>query len=56
MQDPKHGMVEKFCVPRVASALEMSIPFSKLLEVIISYFLIDLLLDLRVVGESIDFV
>jgi hypothetical protein len=54
MQDPKHGVVEEVWVPGVASTLEVSSLCSKFLEVIINDFLLDLLLDPRVVGESID--
>jgi hypothetical protein len=54
MQDPKHGIVEEVWVPGVASTLEVSTLCSKLLEVIIYNFLLDILLDPRVVGESID--
>jgi hypothetical protein len=54
MQVPKHGVVEEVWVPGVASTLEVSTLYSIFLEVIIIDFLLDFLLDSRVVWESID--
>ena len=54
MQDSKHVMVEEFCVRGVAGTLDVSgSPYSPILEIDIVFFL-DLLLDPRFVGESID--
>jgi hypothetical protein len=54
MQVTKHGMVDEVWVLGVASTLEVSTLYSIFLEVIIYDFLLDFLLDPRVVGESID--
>jgi hypothetical protein len=54
MQVPKHGVVDEVWVPGVASTLEVSALYSIFLEVIVYDFLLDFLLDPRVVGESID--
>ena len=54
MQVPKHGMVDEVWVLGVASTLEVFSLYSIFLEVIIYDFLLDFLLDPRVVGESID--
>ena len=55
MQDSKHVVVEEFCVLGVAGTLDVSgAPYSTILEEIDIVFFLDLLLDLGVVGESID--
>ena len=55
MQDEKHGMVEEVYVPGVVGTLDVSgAPCSMFLEKIDIDFLLDLLLDLGVDGESIN--
>ena len=55
MQDSKQVMVEEVCVPRVDGTLNVfGTPYSTILEEIDIVFFLDLLLDLGVVGESID--
>jgi hypothetical protein len=54
MQDVKHGVGEEVCVPIVARTLEVSAPYSTFLDFIVIDLLLDLLLDLGLVGESID--
>jgi len=54
MQAPKHGAVEEVWVTGVASTLEVSALYSIFLEVIVNDFLLDFLLNPRVVEESID--
>jgi len=54
MQNPKHGMVEEVWVLGVDSTLDVFAFCSKLLEVIVNDFLLDLLINPRVVGESIN--
>ena len=55
MQDSKHVVVEEVCVPGVVGTLDVSsAPCSTILEEIDIVFFLDHLLDLGVVGESID--
>ena len=52
MQDLKHVVVEEVCVSGVAGTLDVSgAPCSTILEEIDIKFFLDILLDLRVVGE-----
>jgi hypothetical protein len=54
MQVPKHGMVDEVWVPGVASKLKVFALYSIFLELSIYDFLLDFLLNPKVVGESID--
>ena len=53
MQDAKYAIVEEVCVPRVNGTMEVSATGYTFLEFIIIYFLLDLLLDTKVVGNQL---
>ena len=55
MQDVKHVLVKEVCVPGVARTLDVfGTPCSTILEEIDIDFFLDLLLNPKVYGESID--
>lgn len=54
MQDAKHVLVDEVCVLEVVGTLDASTSCSTFLEVIVMHVFLDLLLDPRVDGESID--
>ena len=53
MQDAKYAIVEEACVPRVTGTVEVSANCSTVLEFIIIYFLLDLLIHTKVVGNQL---
>ena len=53
MQDEKYAIVEEVCVPRVNVTVKVSATCSTFLEFIIIYFLLDLLIHTKVVGNQL---
>ena len=53
MKYEKYAIVEEVCVPRVNVTVEASATCSTFLEFIIIYFLLDLLIHTKVVGNQL---